>query len=365
MDNPILNPPPKYHGDNTFSDHEVGLANRNSGTLLETLRQDITPIGAHYLLSHFDIPQIESADDWQLRLHGGFKHKQTISLPALRELPQRTLRVTMECAGNGRRLIDPHWPSQPWAIEAVGTAEWTGVSLCKVLEMASPDDTCTEVVFHGTDTGVDSGRVHNFARSLTIEKAMQEDVMLAFAMNGQPLAPQHGFPLRLIVPGWYGMASVKWLSAIEAIDHSFQGYQQVGTYVYRENNSDRGIPVTEIRVRSLLVPPGIPDWSTRHRLIKPGKTRIVGRAWCGGGHAVEKVEFGVDDSWSVAKLHPPAGKFAWQFWEAEWNASIGQHTLSCRATDTNGNQQPAEARWDASGFGNNAVQMVQVWCEEY
>ena len=365
MTNPILNPVAKQHSDDRYSDAEVSLANRNSGTLLETLRDDITPIGAHYLLNHFDIPQVSSAEHWQIELSGLFTHPQTLTLAALKELPQISQRVTLECAGNGRRLIDPRWPSQPWGIEAVGTAEWTGVSLKSVLDMAEAQPACKEIVFHGTDEGVDGGQVHHFARSLTLDQALHEDVMLVYAMNGQPLPPQHGFPLRLIVPGWYGMASVKWLSRIEAIDHAFQGHQQVGTYVYRDKIGDKGTPVTQIRVRSLLVPPGIPEWSTRRRLIQPGVHRIIGRAWCGGGVPVEKVELGVNDEWTEATLHPSTDLYAWSLWEADWHATEGQHSLSCRATDANGNVQPLDARWDAAGFGNNSVQQVEVWCEHF
>ncbi|MEM7258275.1 MAG: sulfite oxidase [Pseudomonadota bacterium] len=365
MSNPLLNPVTKQHSDNSYSEAEVGLANRNSGTLLETLRSDVTPVGAHYLLNHFDIPHVESADDWQIQLHGCFKQPHTITLPALRDLPQITQRVTLECAGNGRRHIEPRWPSQPWGIEAVGTADWTGVSLASVLNAAAPDNNCREIVFHGCDVGIDGGKVHNFARSLSVKRAMHEHVMLVFAMNGQPLAPQHGFPLRLIVPGWYGMASVKWLNRIEAIDHAFQGHQQVGTYMYRDKRTDAGTPVTEIRVRSLLIPPGIPDWSTRRRLIKPGKVTITGRAWCGGGVGVDKVELGVNDQWIEATLQPSSDRYAWRLWQAEWQATSGQHMLRCRATDANGNRQPTEPQWDTAGFGNNSVQQVEVWCEDY
>jgi DMSO/TMAO reductase YedYZ molybdopterin-dependent catalytic subunit len=365
VDNPILNPPARQHSDPTYSEREVGLANRNSGTLLETLHEDVTPVGAHYLLNHFDIPRVETADNWQLSLHGCFEKPQTVLWSQLHALPRITQRVTLECAGNGRRLIEPRWPSQPWGVEAVGTADWTGVPLSSVLALASPDDNCREIVFHGSDVGVDGGKIHNFARSLSVDKAMHKEVMLAFEMNGQPLAPQHGFPLRLIVPGWYGMASVKWLSAIEGIDHGFQGHQQVGTYVYREQAGDEGTPVTEIRVRSLLVPPGIPDWSTRRRLVKPGRIKITGRAWCGGGVPVARVALGANDHWVEATLHPSTSPYAWRRWEAEWEATEGHHLLRCRATDANGNEQPLNAKWDMAGFGNNSVQQVEIWCEDY
>ena len=304
MSNPILNPVAKTHSEDSFSEYEVALSNRNSGTLLESLKHDITPVGAHYLLNHFDVPFVDESTHWQLKFHGCFEQPYNIDFTSLKALPEITQRVTLECAGNGRRLVTPHWPSQPWGHEAVGTADWTGVRLHQLLEKAGIDGQCKNIVFHGTDIGVDGGTVHNFARSLSVEQALHPDVMLAYAMNGQPLAPQHGFPLRLIVPGWYGMASVKWLSEIEAIDHDFQGHQQVGTYVYRDHPTDTGEPVSLIRIRSLFVPPGIPDWSTRKRLLRPGTTKIVGRAWCGGGQPVAKVELGIDDHWTEATLSP-------------------------------------------------------------
>ena len=365
MANPLLNPAAKQHRDNTFTEHEVALSNRNSGTLLESLQHDITPVGAHYLLSHFDIPFVENAADWQLKFHGCVNQAFSIDFNAIRALPQITQRVTLECAGNGRRLLDPHWPSQPWGYEAVGTADWTGVQLQPLLQRAGITERCKEIVFHGTDVGIDGGKVHQFARSLGVNMAHHPDIMLAYAMNGQPLAPQHGYPLRLIVPGWYGMASVKWLAEIEAIDHAFTGHQQVGTYVYRNSPEDAGIPVTEMRVKSLLVPPGIPDWSTRKRLVKPGTTKIVGRAWCGGGKPIAKVELGVDDQWHEARLVPAKDPYAWSYWEADWQATEGNHTLSCRATDEDGNCQPPEPPWDTAGFGNNVVHRIEVWCEDY
>ena len=364
-DNPILNPVKKAHTEDQYSESELALANRNCGTLLETLQHDITPVGAHYLLSHFDIPMVANPTDWTLSLSGLFRNKQTLSLADLKSLPAVTRRVTLECAGNGRRLVSPRWPSQPWGTEAVGTADWTGTALHHVLALAGISDDCIELVFHGTDIGIDGGQVHNFARSLPPAMAMHKDVMIAWQMNGQPLAPQHGFPMRMIVSGWYGMASVKWLNEIQAINHKFQGHQQTGTYMYRDKPTDHGEPVTTIRVKSLLVPPGVPDWSTRKRLIKPGPVKIVGKAWGGGGVPVTKVEFGANGIWQDAILQGSDNPYAWVSWHCDWQAEIGAHELSCRATDANGNTQPLTAPWDAAGFGNNAVQKIEAWCDHY
>ena len=370
MRNPIFHPDEKTHQSGDYSHAELSLANRNCGTLLETLRHDVTPIGAHYLLSHFDVPYVRDASDWSLTTQGCVENQLTLSIDQLKQLArdtgtEKTLRVTLECAGNGRANLSPRWPSQPWQLEAVGTTDWHGIPLHQVLELTGLNSNSRELVFHGADHGIDGGKVHHFARSLSLRDALHEDVLLVWQMNDQPLLPQHGFPLRLIVPGWYGMASVKWLNSIEVIDHAFEGHQQTGTYIYRQNDNDPGTPVTHIRVKSLMVPPGIPDWSTRRRLVKPGTIKLSGRAWSGCGRKISKVEWSCDGQWYPATLQTSSNPYSWCGWEAQWQASAGQHSLSCRATDEAGNTQPIDPPWDKAGFGNNAVQNVEVWCEDY
>ena len=362
--NPILNPEPKTHSAGEFTHTEVQLANRNSGIALETLRHDITPIGMHYLLSHFDIPYVEDENNWKLEIGGLVNNPVSLDMQTLKSLPQITKQVTLECAGNGRALVKPHWPSMPWTYEAVGTAEWRGTRLVDILQQAQAKDDSIQWVFSGADSGVDSGVQHDFARSLSLDMANNPDIMLAWEINGQPLPPQHGYPLRLVVPGWYGMASVKWLNRIEAIDYDFQGHQQVGTYVYKQDNDDVGIPVTAIRVKSLMVPPGKPDWYTRKRLLESGETTLHGRAWSGLGTVITKVEVGFDDQWHEAQVFPANDKYAWSRWEFKWQASSGYHELRCRATDANGEVQPLDPPWDKAGFGNNCVQITEVWVED-
>jgi DMSO/TMAO reductase YedYZ molybdopterin-dependent catalytic subunit len=317
----------------------------------------------HYLLIHFDIPFVspEQAAAWRLNIGGLVDHPVSLSIADLKALPTVTRRVTLECAGNGRATIRPRWQSQPWEHGAVGTSEWTGTPLAGVLAKAGLRPSAVDVAFFGADRGFDGGVEHDYGRSLKPAMAMNPDILIAWAMNGQPLLPQHGYPLRLVVPGWYGMASVKWLDRIEAIDRPFDGYQQVGTYIYRQHARDRGVPVTSMRVKSLLVPPGIPDWYTRRRLVDAGDVEVVGRAWSGGGTPIVRVEFAVDGGWQDAVLDPPVGDvYAWRSWRAGWKAVPGEHLLSCRATDANGEVQPLEQRWDQSGFGNNMVHSVAV-----
>lgn len=216
------------------------------------------------------------------------------------------------------------------------------------------------MVFYGTDRGLDQGVEHDYGRSLTPSHALDEDVMLVWAMNGAPLLPQHGFPLRLIVPGWYGMASVKWLDRIEVIDRPFDGFQQVVTYVYRESANDTGTPITAIRVKSLMVPPGIPDWYSRRRLVDQGPVELFGRAWSGSGVPIRRVEVAVDGVWQDAVLEAGSGRYAWSGWRTRWHATPGNYELMCRATDANGEAQPIEPPFDQSGLGNNAAHRVQV-----
>ncbi|MGN6461168.1 MAG: molybdopterin-dependent oxidoreductase, partial [Pseudolabrys sp.] len=319
---------PRVHTAGDFAREEVGLANRNSGLPLEALRYDVTPAGLHFLLIHFDVPFIADAAAWRLSVSGCVRQPLDLSIAALREMPQRTLRVTLECAGNGRAHVNPRWQTQPWEYGAVGTAEWTGTPLRHVLERAGLTDAARDVAFLGCDRGIDAGREHDFGRSLTPDLAMHEDVLLVWAMNGAPLLPQHGFPLRLIVPGWFGMASVKWLDRIDVLDRPFDGYQQVGNYVYRQKKGDAGTPVTHLRVKSLMTPPGMPDWYTRHRIVEAGEHEIVGRAWSGGGVPIATVDFGIDGVWNPATLDPAQGPYAWRGWRYRWTATPGEHILS-------------------------------------
>lgn len=357
---PIFDPQERDPTAGPFSREEVRLANRNSGTLLESLHHELTPVGLHYLLNHFDVPFVPSAEDWALDIDGLVDRPLKLTLADLKRCPERTLRVTLECAGNGRATILPRNQSQPWHHEAVGTAEWTGTPLGPLLERAGLADKARDVVFHGRDRGFDAGIEHRYGRSLRPEQALGEDVLLAWAMNGAALPPQHGYPLRLVVPGWYGMASVKWLDRIEVIDRDFEGFQQVGTYIYRETADEPGVPVTTIRVKSLMVPPGIPDWYSRHRLVERGPVELFGRAWSGGGVPVAKVEVAVDGAWQDAALDPETGRYAWRAWRIRWDASPGEHELMCRATDAEGRSQPLQQRFDHGGFGNNAVHRIAV-----
>ncbi len=198
-----------------ISIEELRLAARNHAMPLEALRYPITPPGLHYLLIHYDIPAVDEAA-YRLEVDGLVATPLSLSLDELRARPAVELAVTMECAGNGRALIEPHVFSQPWLQEAVGTARWRGTPLRGLLAEAGVTEDAVELVFTGLDHGLEGGIEQAYQRSLSLFDAHRPEVLLAYEMNGAPLAPQHGFPLRLLVPGWYGMTSVKWLGRITA-----------------------------------------------------------------------------------------------------------------------------------------------------
>ncbi len=341
-----------------FSQVELQLAARNHGMPLEALRYPVTPLGLHYLLIHYDIPDVD-AESFRLEVDGHVERPLTLSLDDLRQQPSVELAVTMECAGNGRALFESRPVSQPWLNEALGTAAWAGTPLAPLLAEAGPKEGAVEVVFEGLDQGVEGGEEQTYARSLTLDDATQADVLLAYGMNGGPLLPQHGFPLRLVVPGWYGMTSVKWLRRITVVERPFHGFQQAQAYRFRRHEDDPGEPVTRILPRALMIPPGIAGFPGRERALAPGPTVLAGRAWSGWAE-IERVEVAVDGDWRDAELDPPAGRWAWRGWHAEWDATPGEHVLSCRAHDAAGNSQPDQADWNVGGYSNNGIQTISV-----
>lgn len=338
---------------------ELQLAARNHGMPLEGLRYPITPLGMHYLLTHFDIPAADEAT-WRLEIGGRVRHPRTLTMHDVRSLPSVTLPVTMECAGNGRARLRPRPMSQPWLNEAVGTAEWTGTPLRPLLEEAEPFDDAVELVFTGTDHGIQGGIEQDYERSLPIAERRLDDALLAYAINGQPLPPQHGYPLRLLVPGWYGMASVKWLRKISAVAEPFLGYQ-MKAYRLRQEPDDIGVPVTRLLPRALMIPPGFPDFFERTRIVERGRVELEGRAWSGRAPIV-RVDVSVDaaSTWKPALLGKATGRFAWTGWTFVWDAAPGDHELVVRATDGSDEVQPIDQLWNLHGLANNSAQRVPV-----
>lgn len=332
----------------------------NAGTPIEALAEPVTPNRIFYVRNHFDVPELDP-EAWRLEVGGEVESPVTLSLTDLRRLPPRSVTVTMECAGNGRRMMDPLPGGTPWSLDAVSTARFSGTSLRKVLDGARVKPEAVEIVFEGADRGeVSEGRVEPYARSLPTAVARDPDVLLAWEMNGEPLPPHHGHPVRLVVPSWYGMASVKWLVRVRASRGRFRGWFQAERYVYvgREDRAD-GAPLTHKRVRALIARP--PDGET----LPAGAVEIAGVAWS-GGVGVRRVEVSTDggETWGAARLGGTPGEHASVPWTYSWeSATSGKHTLMARATDEAGETQPLEPRWNEYGYGNNVVQRVEVELE--
>jgi DMSO/TMAO reductase YedYZ molybdopterin-dependent catalytic subunit len=327
---------------------------------LHALVEPITPTDHFYQRTNFLIPEIDAAA-WSLSIGGDVRNPLTLTLDDIQALPARTVTMTMECAGNGRVRLVPLPPGHPWDLGAVSTGTFTGVPLRDVLQRAGVGDRALEVMFVGADAGeVDPDRTVRFERSLPLERAMDPDVLLAWEMNGEPLRPPHGYPLRLVVPGWYGVASVKWLTEIRLIDTPLDAHFQTERYIYlNEPGLADGTPVTAMRVRALIVQPAEDE-----ALSAGAATTVRGTAWSGEA-PVTRVEVSVDggSTWLDADLGTAtaASPYAAVPWSFAWTpAHAGRHLLLARASDAAGNVQPLEQVWNELGYGNNAVQRLEV-----
>jgi sulfane dehydrogenase subunit SoxC len=340
---------------------ELRLAARNHGMPLEALRWPITPVGLHYLLIHYDVPLVDQ-DTFRLDVTGAVGQPLVLTLEELRARQAVEVVSTFECAGNGRALLEPRPVSQPWLNEAVGTARWRGAPLAPLLEEAGLASEAVDVVFCGLDRGVEGELEQRYERSLPVAEALGAGCVLAYEMNGGALPPQHGHPLRLVVPGWYGMTNVKWLSEIRVVTEAFAGYQVASGYRVRQTEEEEGRPVTRMRPRSLMAPPGIPRFETRDRIAERGTHLLEGRAWSGRAPIV-RVEVSVDDgrTWAdTVLLRDFDDAYAWCGWSFAWEATPGDHVLCSRATDEAGDIQPLEPEWNVGGYENNAVQRIRV-----
>lgn len=242
----------------------------------------------------------------------------------------------------------------------MGTARWTGTPLAPPLREAGLPASAVDVVFTGADHGIERGVEQDYQCSLSVADALSDDVLLAYEMNDAPLPPQHGYPLRLVVPGWYGMAHVKWLVGITAAADHFDGYQ-MGAYRVREKPEDQATPLTRIEPRALLMPPGFPDFMSRSRVVRAGTVTLEGRAWSGWA-PIDAVDVTVDggDTWALATREPAADCSGWARWTWAWEATVGSYLLGARAHDESGRSQPVDAPWNRGGFANNSIQRVPV-----
>jgi DMSO/TMAO reductase YedYZ molybdopterin-dependent catalytic subunit len=297
----------------------------------EELDSWITPKDKFFTVGHYNKPVIDE-NAWRLEISGLVKHPINLTLRELKARPRKDLVFTLECSGNSGRA---------WMVSAVGNAKWTGTHLAPVLNEAGVLDNGIEVVFIGSDEGEEEVRgikmKQNFARSMSLADAMNPNNILCYEMNGESLPQMNGFPVRLIAPGWYGIANVKWLKRIEVRNTRYMGRFMARDYVtIREEQRDGETVWTETSVgRALLM-------SAPGRVIRQNdEYRIVGATW---GAPIQRVEVQIDGgAWVPATIdRTQDAEFAWKFWSLTWEHPLpGEHTISCRAIDTAGNIQPA------------------------
>ena len=328
-----------------------------------TLDSFITPTKSFYVRTHFPVPAIDR-DAWWLHVEGEVEKAFAINYEQLMTFESVTAPVTLECAGNNRSFLEPKVKGVQWHLGAVSTAEWTGVRLSTLLDQASPKPNACEVILEGADCGMledpkgPPGEL-TFARSIPLEKA-RRDVLLAYKMNGEDLPPEHGFPVRAIVPGWYAMASVKWLQRIIVTDRPFTGYYQTIDYAYWEKRDDIAElkPLTEVQVKAEIARPAENE-------IVPAKSSVCvrGGAWACDAE-ITKVELSTDGgaTWSDTRLLGESKPNAWRFWEFDWQtpSQPGKQTLIARATDSLGRTQPVMRDPDRGTYMINHLLPIEV-----
>ena len=328
----------------------------NLETPFEALEGFITPTDQFYVRTHFPVPKIDK-HKWRLRVEGRVATPFEISLTELTQLDAQTLPVTLECAGNNRSLLEPKVKGVQWGLGAVGTANWTGVPLSILLERAVVSPHAREVVLEGADGGtLDDPKAPrgqlNFARSVPLAKA--GEVLLAWRMNDVDLPPKHGAPLRAIVPGWYAMASVKWLTRIIVLDRPFNGYYQTLDYAFWKNGELT--PLSEMQTKAQIARPVAGE-------IVPANSsvRVFGAAWACGEIAKVEVSTDAGSTWNEATLLGESTPNAWHLWEYNWRTpGTGSATLIARAFDSRGHSQPAERDWNRGTYMINHLLPVHV-----
>jgi DMSO/TMAO reductase YedYZ molybdopterin-dependent catalytic subunit len=311
----------------------------------EQLDGFVTPTKSFYVRTHFPIPKIDR-NKWRLRIEGEVEKPFELNYEDLLKLESRTIPATLECAGNNRNLLEIKVKGVQWGLGAVGNAEWTGVPLSILLERAGVKPNAREIILEGADEGpledpkAPRGNVR-FARSVPLTKAMG-DVVLAYKMNDVDLPPEHGFPVRAIVPGWYAVASIKWLERIIVTDKPFNGYYQTLDYAYWKRRGELAelVPLTEVQIKAEIARP-----IDAETVPANSNVRIHGAAWTSDGE-ITKVEVSTDagSTWKEAKLIDKSAPNAWRLWEYDWKTppKPGKQTLIARGTDSHGRTQPTE-----------------------
>jgi DMSO/TMAO reductase YedYZ molybdopterin-dependent catalytic subunit len=325
----------------------------------ETVDTFITPTKSFYVRTHFPIPKIDK-NEWRLHVEGEVDRPFKISYAELIVLDSRKVPVTLECAGNNRNFLEPKVKGVQWGLGAVGNAEWTGVPLSILLERAGLKTGAREVILEGGDHGrVDDPKAPAgeliFARSIPLDKA-GKDVVLAYRMNDADLPPEHGFPVRAIVPGWYAVASVKWITRVIVIDRAFNGYYQTLDYAFWRNNEL--VPLSQMELKAEIAQP------MQGEIVPANsRVRVHGAAWTGNGEVV-KVELSTDggSTWSETKLLGESKPNAWRLWGFDWKtpAKSGKTTLIARATDSLGRTQPSSRDWNRGTYMINHLLPIEV-----
>jgi DMSO/TMAO reductase YedYZ molybdopterin-dependent catalytic subunit len=330
------------------------LVDRGTGTDFETrlatVDDYLTPVDRFYVRSHSPTPNID-ADIWRLRVDGsGVSREVEYSYADLQAMPQVTVVKAIECAGNGRRFFKEAFGKEAegvqWRLGAIGVAEWRGVRLRDLLEPAGLVEGARDVMPEGLDD-------HRGRRPMPLAKALTADTILALEMNGEPLPPDHGFPARVVVPGWLGTASIKWVGRIQVATEALHAPWNTEEYVlagpdYPVEEPADGVPITEMPVVSILAL----DWPAT---LPTGQHRISGYAYAGEG-TVAGVTVSIDNGpWQSADLHEPNLPGAGVRFSFAWDAAPGYHELRVRARDEHGNEQPDTVPWNDKGCNYNAV----------
>ncbi len=327
----------------------------NAEAPISVLGRGLVPEASFYVRSNFPVPRLDPTT-WHLAVAGQVGRPGRISLGELRALPQAQRTVVLECAGNGRTLMSPVPGGTPWGLGAVGVARFGGVRLAALLEARGGlRSSAAELVFTGADHGtVEPDGEIPYQFNLPLRELAATDPILAWELNGRPLSAEHGAPVRLIVPGHYGMRSVKWLTRIDVLDRPFEGHFP-RKYRYRgQDGIANETPVGEMRVRALITEPS--DGSELDR----GSVTLRGIAWSGSG-PISTVELDLDGVAVSATLGEPldgTGPVAWHVvWE---HPPPGRHMVAARATDAAGNRQPPEPIWNEGGYGNNVAHRITL-----
>jgi sulfite oxidase len=325
---------------------------------LDGFEEWLTPIDRFYVRCHSYTPTV-NLSEWKLKIEGLVDHPATLSMQDLRKLPRVEMAGVLECAGSGRSFYQPRVAGTQWAYGGVGNARWTGVRLKDVLQRAGIKESAQHILCDGAD--VPLGKMPDFQRTIPVAKALHPDTLLAYEMNGRSLSVEHGFPLRVVAPGWAGDSWVKWLQRIEVLDHEFDGFWMKTAYRHPAQPVAPGtavdpkdmIPVADLKVKSVIASPD--GWA------QPGAVRIQGKAWSNSS-PVSTVDVSTDggQTWMPAKLGGPQSKYGWRNWERSWKAGAGEYTLIARATNVAGQTQPLNEEWNPSGYLWNVAQSIKV-----